>query len=113
MFVSSRCNFHKHHRILDLPCFIAHLMYITLYALGTPEEKGTHWREEFMEHGNASPENEENAGTSSCKVYDLPFGMNSVTKRAWTRFIPFCPTFKKLVKLDANDKYEFEPITSK
>ncbi|KAJ8047238.1 Solute carrier family 23 member 1 [Holothuria leucospilota] len=79
---------------------------------GTPEEKGTHWREAFMEHGNASPENEEKAGTRSCKVYDLPFGMNAVAKRTWTRFIPFCPTFKNFVKLDAHDKYKFEPITS-
>lgn len=79
---------------------------------GTPEEKGTHWREAFMEHGNASPENEEKAGTRSCKVYDLPFGMNAVAKRTWTRFISFCPTFKNFVKLDAHDKYKFEPITS-
>lgn len=64
-----------------------------------------------MEHGNASVENEK-AGTSSCKVYDLPFGMISVTKRTWTKFIPFCPTFKKSVNKDLNDKSEFEPMTS-
>ncbi|KAJ8047242.1 Solute carrier family 23 member 1 [Holothuria leucospilota] len=78
--------------------------------VGTPEEKGMHWKEE-MESGKDSGDKKEKASPEASKIYDLPFGMNLVTQRKWTRFIPFCPTFKKSEKRNAN-VHQFELVAS-
>lgn len=65
-----------------------------------------------MESGNGSGDKKGKASLEASKIYDLPFGMNLVTKRKWTRFIPFCPTFKKSAKMNVN-VHQFELLESK
>ena len=47
-----------------------------------------------------------NQEESSTEVYDLPFGMSQIRKWKWTRYLPFCPTFKNNMTHNEHDEDE-------
>ena len=62
------------------------MKYYNDIITGTKEERGiTSWTHQVGEYVA------EDGNTSSC--YDLPFGMKTLRKWKWTRYIPVSPTF--------------------
>lgn len=85
--------------------------FLDLVIPGTPEERGSNWRE-VIETNEENADYKERCSKEGYRVYDFPFGMKTITEQRWTRYFPFSPTFQRDIKVDSDDKPQFELIVS-